>query len=416
MLNYKHNAKLQREVGAKIMSIKATKVKDMIFFQRANGSYQSKVTVNGKRKTFYGKTKNEVRLKYQDYLKEIELDDTKLQNDIMTLNDYIEYWLKTYKLRTLEPSSYDKLEMVYLNQIKNSIGYKRLCDVTSEDIQNLINAHASPKDNFTKALAKSGLKKIRQLLDQCYKKAIQEQRVKVNPCINTYIPSDIFIDIDTKEQFSLTDVQMQELKRICLIKTKCSDYQNYKYHDGLVLLIILNTGLRSGEMLALEWEDVDLDNKVIRVNKIVQSKIVDRSNEDHKRVDRVKSGSKTFSGTRTIPINNSTVQYFKEIQKRNLSMGIQSKFVCCTTKGTRQTHRNLLRSLYTIRDKSDIIPDNVSLHTLRHTFGSTLIRNKVDVSVVSKLMGHANIMVTYNKYIHVINEEKAKAMELVEIA
>ena len=76
----------------------------------------------------------------------------------------------------------------------------------------------------------------------------------------------------------------------------------------------------------------------------------------------------------------------------------------------------MLRSLYTIRDKSDIIPDSVSLHTLRHTFGSTLIRNKVDVSVVSKLMGHANIMVTYNKYIHVINEEKAKAMELVEIA
>ena len=227
------------------MSIKATKVKDMIFFQRANGSYQSKVTVNGKRKTFYGKTKNEVRLKYQDYLKEIELDDTKLQNDIMTLNDYIEYWLKTYKLRTLEPSSYDKLEMVYLNQIKNSIGYKRLCDVTSEDVQNLINAHASPKDDSTKALAKSGLKKIRQLLDQCYKKAIQEQRVKVNPCVNTYIPSDIFIDVDTKEQFSLTDIQMQELKRICLVKTKCSNYQDYKYHDGLVLLIIRLYSLKS---------------------------------------------------------------------------------------------------------------------------------------------------------------------------
>ena len=49
------------------MIIKATKVKDMTFFQRDNGSYQSKVTINGKRKTFYGKTKNEVRLKYQEY-------------------------------------------------------------------------------------------------------------------------------------------------------------------------------------------------------------------------------------------------------------------------------------------------------------------------------------------------------------
>lgn len=74
------------------------------------------------------------------------------------------------------------------------------------------------------------------------------------------------------------------------------------------------------------------------------------------------------------------------------------------------------RSLQTIKSKSEKIPAELTLHTLRHTFGSTLIRNKVDVSVVSTLMGHANIMVTYNKYIHVINEEKAKAMNLVEIA
>ena len=96
-------------------------------------------------------------------------------------------------------------------------------------------------------------------------------------------------------------------------------------------------------------------------------------------------------------------------------MGISSKYVCCTRTGTRQTHRNLTRSLHNIKNKSDKIPDEITLHTLRHTFGSTLIRNKIDVSVVSTLMGHANIMVTYNKYIHVINEEKAKAMELVEI-
>ena len=80
------------------MIIKATKVKDMNFFQRDNGSYQSKVTVNGKRKTFYGKTKNEIRLKYQDYLREIELEEDCLSTDKITLNEYIEYWLKTYKL------------------------------------------------------------------------------------------------------------------------------------------------------------------------------------------------------------------------------------------------------------------------------------------------------------------------------
>ena len=66
-------------------------------------------------------------------------------------------------------------------------------------------------------------------------------------------------------------------------------------------------------------------------------------------------------------------------------------------------------------ERGTTIPEETTLHTLRHTFGSTLIRKGVAIEIVSKLMGHANIMVTYNKYIHVINEEKAKAMELVNI-
>ena len=395
------------------MIIKATKVKDMNFFQRDNGSYQSKVTVNGKRKTFYGKTKNEIRLKYQDYLREIELEEDCLSTDKITLNEYIEYWLKTYKLKTIEPSSYDKLERVYLNQIHDTIGKKKLCEITSKEIQELINNYASPKNNNTTALARSGLKKVKQLLNQCYNKAVQEKRIKTNPCTDVYIPKEIFIDVETKQQFSLTDEQMEEFKNISLAKKKYST--GYKYRDGLVLLIMLNTGLRSGEMLALEWNDVDLDNKIININKIVQNKIVDRTSDTNKRIDRIKNGAKTPSGTRFVPINDNTVYYFKEIQKNNSILGITSKYVCSTKTGSRQTHRNLLRSLYTIRDQSNIIPKNTSLHTLRHTFGSKLIRSKVDISVVSKLMGHANITITYNKYIHVINEETAKAIDLVEI-
>ena len=147
----------------------------------------------------------------------------------------------------------------------------------------------------------------------------------------------------------------------------------------------------------------------------MQNKIVDRTSDTNKRIDRIKNGAKTPSGTRFVPINDNTVYYFKEIQKNNSILGITSKYVCSTKTGSRQTHRNLLRSLYTIRDQSNIIPKNTSLHTLRHTFGSKLIRSKVDISVVSKLMGHANITITYNKYIHVINEETAKAIDLVEI-
>lgn len=393
--------------------IKATKVKDMTFFQRDNGSYQSKVTINGKRKTFYGKTKNEVRQKYQNFLRDIEHNEEKFNTDTILLNDYIEYWLLTYKFKTIEPPSYDRLESVYLHQIHDTtIGKSKLSEITTEEIQDLINNYASPKNQNTQSLARSGLKKLKQLLNQCFEKAVQEKRIKNNPCKNVYIPKDVFIDVDTKEQFALNDTQMQEFKKTALTKNKNG---TYKYRDGLILVILLNVGLRSGEMLALEWEDVDLSNKTIQVDKIIQSKIVDRTNKENKRVDRLKKGSKTAHGKRVVPINNNTVFYFEEIKRNNQLLGISSKYICSTRVGTRQTQRNLLRSLYEIVDKSNNLPSGISLHTLRHTFGSTLIRNHVEISVVSSIMGHANIMVTYNKYIHVINEEKAKAMELINV-
>lgn len=122
--------------------IKATKVKDMTFYERDNGSYQSKVTIDGKRKTFYGKTKNEIRQKYQNFLRNIEHNEEKFNADKIILNDYIEYWLLTYKFKTIEPSSYDRLESVYLHQIHNTIGKNKLSEITTEDIQNLINNYA----------------------------------------------------------------------------------------------------------------------------------------------------------------------------------------------------------------------------------------------------------------------------------
>ena len=76
--------------------------------------------------------------------------------------------------------------------------------------------------------------------------------------------------------------------------------------------------------------------------------------------------------------------------------------------------RNLSRSLEKLVERAGLTKE-ISLHTLRHTFGSSLIRAGVGVEVVSRLMGHVNIMVTYNKYVHVIREQEAKAMTLVTI-
>jgi len=111
---------------------------------------------------------------------------------------------------------------------------------------------------------------------------------------------------------------------------------------------------------------------------------------------------------------SSKIIYIEELIEYDKRNNINSCYVCSTSTGTRNTARNLQRSLDRILKKTSI-SKRVSLHTLRHTFGSTLIRRGVGVEVVSKLMGHANITITYNKYIHVLQEEEVKAMNMIKI-
>jgi integrase len=178
----------------------------------------------------------------------------------------------------------------------------------------------------------------------------------------------------------------------------------------------VNLGLRVGEALALEWEDIDCENKIIRINKTVQSNIMNfgLTNGNNTTYNRIKKSTKTNSGVRVLQLNDSVLMYIKELQEYDKRNEISSKYVSCTNVGTLNSSRNLQRSLDRIIKRSGI-DKHVTLHTLRHTFGSTLLRNKVGIEVVSKLMGHANITITYNKYIHSIQEEEAKAMNMIKV-
>lgn len=105
--------------------------------------------------------------------------------------------------------------------------------------------------------------------------------------------------------------------------------------------------------------------------------------------------------------------YLNELVEYDKRNNIKSTYVCCNNLGKINNHRNLQCCLNTISNKIDL--QRITLHTLRHTFGSTLIRRGVGIEVISKLMGHANITITYNKYIHTIKEEEAKAMNMVTV-
>lgn len=147
--------------------------------QKKNGSYEARITLNGNRKSFCRKTKAQVKQEIREYLHKVE-NGYKEPRKIL-LNDYIEYWLTTYKWNKIEPSSYSRLYSVYVHQIKNSIGVKMIGNITTADVQKLIDERANPTTKDVKPLALSGLKRILHLLKPCFQMAVTEGVISLNP-------------------------------------------------------------------------------------------------------------------------------------------------------------------------------------------------------------------------------------------
>lgn len=387
-------------------------INNMTIKERGDGRFEGRITNDGIRKSFYGKTKTEVKRKAKEYLTKIENGFKEPKKIIF--NEYIEYWLKTYKWNKLEPSSYARLYSVYDKQIKNSIGMKAIGEITTKDIQRIIDEHANPTNKNTKPLSLSGLKKIIQLIRPCMNMAISEEIIYKNPCDNVILPKESCIRKKTKKQYSLTDSELKQLKDAALSKYITNG--EYCSRNAFIILLIVNLGLRVGEVLALNWDDIDFKNRIIYINKTIQSDKMDGYNEmsTHKSRTRVKMSAKTNCGNRILQLNEEVLWYLEQLKNYDTRNNIVSDFVCCRNTGTRETARNLQRSLDRLVKKTNI-NKQINLHILRHTFGSTLLRNGVNIEVISKLMGHANISITYNKYIHSIKEEEAKAMNMIKI-
>ncbi|MGP1433507.1 MAG: tyrosine-type recombinase/integrase [Catonella sp.] len=387
-------------------------ISSMTIRQRKNGLYEGRISNDGIRKSFYGYTKAEIKNKAKSYLMKVENGFSEPKK--ILLSDYIEYWLKTYKLNKIEPPSYYRLYSVYEHQLKDTIGLKMMGDIKARDIQNFIDEMANPSNGKIKPLAISGLKKIIQLLNPCFKTAIQEGILFLNPCDGVTLPKESCIKTPTKKQISLSDDEIEKFKEVALEKYKST--AEYCSRDFLVLLLIVNLGLRVGEMLALSWSDIDFENHIVYINKTLQSDIrnFEAKEGEKKLYSRIKNSTKTNAGMRVISLNDSVMSYLEELRAYDKRNNIVSDYVACTTAGTLNRARNLQRSLERLLKKANI-DKKVSLHTLRHTFGSYLLRKGVGIEVISKLMGHARITVTYNKYIHTIKEEEAKAMNMIRI-
>ena len=369
--------------------------------QRKDGTWTGRIFLgrdaNGKQKikAVYGKTEKEVK----KLLKEAKAEIAKYSNTNLpkiTFGELLLDWQTTIKKYELKPSSYDRLEQTISCNIIPLIGYLQISALTPQDIQQFINTLTD------KGYAYSTIKKAYNAVNASLKMAVERDYICKTPCVGIKLPKQIQKQKSDIEFFN--DVEVETIVKAATSKYKTG---RYVYKHGYAIVLLLNTGMRVGELLALKWQNVDFQNRQIYVSE-TRGQIIDRDDKADQKYIMADRSTKTQSSCRYIPINQKSqeaLNYFKDL-------GYKNPYIMANSDSSVATYRNLFRVLSNILEAHNI--NHGSLHTLRHTFATRLFKNGVDIKVISELLGHSDVSITYNIYTHVIQEQKKKAVDVLD--
>lgn len=348
-----------------------------------------------KYKRFKAKRQSDVIQKMNEYKIETNNLSAIAQGGDITVEDYVKSYLITYKQHALKPASYARDYRTYRNYIKEYLGHYQLKQLTSNIIQvELINKMCNKKYSY------STIHKAYVLLNESLNKALDENKISNNPCKAVIQPA---------KTTSSTDIKFLDDEEITIF---LKEAEKPKYKNGLAISSIIYTGLRGGELCALKWEAIDLINKTLTVEKNITT-AYDYSDEE-KTVRRVieQDSTKTSSG-RIIPLSKSAIEIFKKIKASNPNAK-KDDYVLSTNSESGMVPIDVISNSYNSIINNTNIKGKTGIHTLRHTCASLLIRKGVDIKVVSEILGHTTVTFTYNTYVHIINQQKVQAMNLLD--
>lgn len=377
-----------------------------IAFYSSRNCYRGQLTIGvdesgkPKRKSFYGKTKKEVKEKMETY---------KLLNPInkAAINEYtvatwFNYWLWNIKKRDIKPKTFERYECIYRNYIKGSeIANIPLYKFKLNNLQAYYNRLS---DN---GKSPSIIKTINEKLKSSMIDAEKNGYIEKNYCQLVNLPKEK-IKEKKIEVFSV-DQQNDFLEII-------------KGHEFEILfLLAIGTGLRRGELLALRWSDIDFENKTINVDSNIQQAYI-FEDEETKRLEKIEQEPKTINSFRTVPIPSKVLDKLQEHKQKQEQYKlafqeryIDNDFVICDKYGKALDVKRPTRMFYSIQKKMGIPEDEkIKFHGLRKTYATRLFEKEVPPKTVQMLLGHSEISITLDIYTQVMENKKVEAIEKID--
>ena len=281
-------------------------------------------------------------------------------------------------------STFERMVSIYNTHIKDTdIGNMNIQEIEPIHIQGFLNSHTS--------LSKSSIKKIYGLLNGSLKAAVSNNLIRTNPAEDVKLPN--------------SESKPKEIEILTREEQHAYMSQLGHYRNGVVFLTALYTGMRIGELLALKWDNVDFENKTIKVCESAKRvKVYDNKGQSENKM--VTKEPKTVKGNRVIPISDTLANILNDISED------KQGFVFKSRTGGQLQHSKVWDAHCRICNKAKI--RHVGIHALRHTFASRCIENGVDIKTVSDLLGHADVAITLNVYVHSNDQTKRAAATSIE--
>lgn len=373
--------------GAKIIgrNLKGKELGEGIY-QQANGTYCARfIDRFGKRKSKRSKKLQEVRQWLADATYINEHSDIEQATNMM-VDAWFEYWIDVKK-KTVRPNTVRNYTERYNKNIQKIIGRKILTEVKPIHCQKIFT------DMAEEGYKTSTIYQTRIALFNMLEFAKENEVILSNPCKKS-VKSDMGKPSQKKEALTI-DIQKKFIEY-----AKGQSYENQ-------FRFILQTGLRTGELVGLKWEDIDFSKKAIRIQ---------RSMEYRYSVGEWRIGEpKSKAGYRTIPLTDETIRILTEQKEKNKNIKkIQEEwyeFIFLSRKGEPVKNSAYDTALFKICDKAKI--NRFSMHVLRHTFATRCIEGGMMPKTLQKILGHSNIGITMNLYVHITEDEKQKEIDKV---
>ncbi len=345
---------------------------------RKDGRLMKRVSVNGKIKTLYSDNPRDLEKQYIEY-KHLDNQGIELENETITVSIWADKWIETYK-KNVEKNTYKMYSDIIRLYIKPYIGTIKLKKLKQSDIVALINK--LDEKNLTKT-KNDTLILIKSMLN----KAIE----------NDYIYRNVATGIKLKrykspEKQPLSDETINSIKELA----KTND-------NAFMCLFLIYTGLRRGEIIPLQFKDINIDEKYINVNKAVyiktnQPEIKDTKNHENRKV----------------PIFNIIFNKLEEMKKNHND----EEYVFPSKHNKIMSQTSMRRKLGNVlsllnNGKEDNEKITFTLHQLRHSFACILYKAGIDAKQAQQWTGHKDIRVLLEIYTHLDSQDNQSSIDKV---